>query len=335
MLIRPPRPWQLPENQVTPRSAFLNRRQIMAAGSAAALTGLVGCGNGASEALPSETASGAQTQAASPPAATQGLTYSQTGYAVEDALTPLDAVSGYNNFYEFGVGKDEPARHAHRMSVDPWSVTVDGHAARTGTFALEDVIDMSALEERIYRLRCVEAWSMVIPWIGVPLASVLRRFEPTSDARFVAFETYLDRQEMRGTRFPVLDWPYVEGLRMDEAMNELAFLAVGLYGDVLPNQNGAPVRLVVPWKYGYKSIKSITRISFVSEQPPTSWNIAAPHEYGFYSNVNPNRAHPRWSQRTERVIGGGVFSRRDTEMFNGYADQVAHLYAGMDLIENH
>jgi sulfoxide reductase catalytic subunit YedY len=307
----------------------------MAAGGAAALTGLVGCGNGASEALPGETASAAQTQAASPPPATQGLTYSQTGYAVEDALTPLDAVSGYNNFYEFGVGKDEPARHAHRMSVDPWSVTVDGHAARTGTFALEDVIDMSALEERIYRLRCVEAWSMVIPWIGVPLASVLRRFEPTSDARFVAFETYLDRQEMRGTRFPVLDWPYVEGLRMDEAMNELAFLAVGLYGDVLPNQNGAPVRLVVPWKYGYKSIKSITRISFVSEQPPTSWNIAAPHEYGFYSNVNPNRAHPRWSQRTERVIGGGVFSRRDTEMFNGYADQVAHLYAGMDLIENH
>lgn len=176
---------------------------------------------------------------------------------------------------------------------------------------------------------------MVVPWIGVPLADVLRAFEPTSDARYVAFETYYNPREMRGTRFPVLDWPYVEGLRMDEAMNELAFLAVGLYGDILPNQNGAPVRLVVPWKYGYKSIKSIVKIRFASEQPPTSWNVSAPHEYGFYSNVNPNRSHPRWSQRTERVIGGGVFTRRETEMFNGYEAEVASLYAGMDLIENH
>lgn len=176
---------------------------------------------------------------------------------------------------------------------------------------------------------------MVIPWVGVPLADVLAQFEPTSDARYVQFETYLNRSEMRGTRIPVLDWPYVEGLRMDEAMNELAFVAVGLYGEVLPNQNGAPVRLVVPWKYGYKSIKSITKIRFVSEQPATSWNISAPNEYGFYSNVNPNRAHPRWSQASERVIGSGLFNRRETEMFNGYGEQVAHLYAGMDLIENH
>ncbi|WP_300541579.1 protein-methionine-sulfoxide reductase catalytic subunit MsrP [Maricaulis sp.] len=333
MLFRPRKPWQGRQADVTPKSLYLDRRRIMTAGGALALTGLVGC-NG------SETQADSPTSAAARPAsphapADGGLNYTSTDYSVSDALTPIDAVSGYNNFYEFGVAKEDPARYAHRMTVDPWSIEVEGHAARTGRFALEDVVDFNALEERIYRLRCVEAWSMVIPWIGVPLASVLQQFEPTADARYVAFETYLNRQEMRGTRFPVLDWPYVEGLRMDEAMNELAFLAVGLYGDLLPNQNGAPVRLVVPWKYGYKSIKSIVKIRFVPEQPPTSWNIAAPNEYGFYSNVNPNRAHPRWSQRTERVIGGDLFARRDTEMFNGYGDQVAHLYTGMDLIENH
>ena len=336
MLIKRPRPWQGREADVTPKNLYLDRRRIMQAGGAMALTGLLGCGSSESQAEngflsdTGESVSGAQQ--ADP---VSGLRYAETGYRVSDPLTPYDAVTGYNNFYEFGTSKEDPARYANRMNVDPWSIEVEGHAARTGRFDLQDLIDYSALEERIYRLRCVEAWSMVIPWIGVPLADVLRQLEPTSDARYVAFETYLNRSEMRGTRFPVLDWPYVEGLRMDEAMNELAFLAVGLYGDLLPNQNGAPVRLVVPWKYGYKSIKSITKIRFVSEQPPTSWNIAAPNEYGFYSNVNPNRAHPRWSQASERVIGGSLFSRRETEMFNGYGEQVAGLYAGMDLIENH
>ena len=336
MFIKRSRSWQGREADVTPHNLYLDRRRIMQAGGALALTGLVGCGSSESQAentaASNSTLANSRTQ---PDISTSGLRYRETAYQVSDPQTPYDAVTGYNNFYEFGTSKDDPARYAHRMSVDPWSIEVEGHAARTGTFDLEDLIDYSALEERIYRLRCVEAWSMVIPWIGVPLADVLRRFEPTSDARYVAFETYLNRSEMRGTRFPVLDWPYVEGLRMDEAMNELAFLAVGLYGDLLPNQNGAPVRLVVPWKYGYKSIKSITKIRFVSEQPPPSWNTAAPNEYGFYSNVNPNRAHPRWSQASERVIGGSLFSRRDTEMFNGYGEQVADLYAGMDLIENH
>ena len=328
MFFRTSRPWQARESQVTPKGLFLNRRKIIASGGALALSGLAAC--------EAETASQPSGGAASGSRPTSGaLDYRGTAYDVADTQTPYPAVTGYHNFYEVGVGKDDPARYADAMTTDPWSIEVEGHAGRTGRFALEDVVDFSNLEERIYRLRCVEAWSMVIPWIGVPLAQVLAAFEPTSDARYVQFETKLDHDEMRGTRFRVLDWPYVEGLRMDEAMNELAFLAVGLYGEVLPNQNGAPVRLVVPWKYGYKSIKSIVKIRFVSEQPETSWNRSAPREYGFYSNVNPNRAHPRWSQASERVIGGNVFARRDTEMFNGYAEQVAHMYAGMDLIENH
>ncbi len=325
MLIRKPPLAGVTENDVTPKHLYLNRRKIMAAGGALALTGMT---SACSAQEPDETQ-------AAPRVSDGSLDYSETAYRVTDGdLTPYDAVTGYNNFYEFGTGKDDPARYAGAMTTDPWSVQVDGHAERTGTFNVEDLVDFNALEERIYRLRCVEAWSMVIPWIGVPLSSVLERFRPTSDARYVAFETYLDRSEMRGTRFPVLDWPYKEGLRMDEAMHPLTLMAVGLYGEVLPNQNGAPMRLVVPWKYGFKSIKSISRISFVSEQPPTSWKQSAPREYGFYSNVNPNRSHPRWSQASERIIGAGPFARRDTEMFNGY-DDVASLYAGMDLEENY
>jgi len=325
MLIKRPPLAGVTENDVTPKHLYLNRRKIMAAGGALALTGMT---SACSAQEPEQTpASGRVTGGA--------LEFSQSSYRVTDGdLTPYDAVTGYNNFYEFGTGKDDPARYADAMTTDPWSVRVDGHAERTGTFNVEDLVDFNALEERIYRLRCVEAWSMVIPWIGVPLSSVLERFRPTSDARYVAFETYLDRSEMRGTRFPVLDWPYREGLRMDEAMHPLTLMAVGLYGEVLPNQNGAPIRLVVPWKYGFKSIKSITRISFVADQPPTSWKQSAPREYGFYSNVNPNRSHPRWSQASERIIGAGPFARRDTQMFNGY-DDVASLYAGMDLEENY
>ncbi|MEE2565169.1 protein-methionine-sulfoxide reductase catalytic subunit MsrP [Hyphobacterium marinum] len=326
MLIRNTPSWQLTDKDVTPEHLYLNRRSIMAAGGALAATAFAGAcsAQDSGEAAP-HTAN-----------ADGSLNYATTDYRITDGdLTPVEAVTGYNNFYEFGTGKDDPARYADAMTTDPWSVEVTGHAARTGTFAVEDLVDFSALEERIYRLRCVEAWSMVIPWIGVPLSSILNRFEPTSDARYVAFETYLNREEMRGVRFPVLDWPYREGLRLDEAMNPLAFMAVGLYGNVLPNQNGAPMRLVVPWKYGFKSIKSIVRISFVSEEPVTTWKQSAPREYGFYSNVNPERSHPRWSQASERIIGAGPFARRDTEMFNGYGEAVADLYAGMDLNENY
>jgi sulfoxide reductase catalytic subunit YedY len=324
MLIRKAPPAGLTENDVTPKRLYMNRRKIMAAGGAIALT-----------AACSRTQPDAAAQDTVQPGAGEALSFRETDYAVSDGeLTPYDAVTGYNNFYEFGVNKSDPARYADAMTTDPWSVEIAGHAERTGTFAIEDIIDFNALEERIYRLRCVEAWSMVIPWIGVPLSAVLEQFRPTSEARYVAFETYLNREEMRGVRFPVLDWPYREGLRMDEAMHPLTLMAVGLYGEVLPNQNGAPMRLVVPWKYGFKSIKSISRIRFVSEEPETSWKQSAPREYGFYSNVNPNRAHPRWSQASERVIGAGPFTRRDTEMFNGY-DEVASLYAGMDLNENY
>jgi sulfoxide reductase catalytic subunit YedY len=326
MFIRKPPLAGVTENDVTPEHLYLNRRKIMAAGGAFALTGLT-------SACSAQEPAGAS-EAGRP--VSGGLDFRETDYAVADGdLTPFDAVTGYNNFYEFGTGKDDPARYADAMTTDPWSVEVTGHAENTGTFAVEDLIDFNALEERIYRLRCVEAWSMVIPWVGVPLSSVIERLRPTSDARYVAFETYLNREEMRGVRFPVLDWPYREGLRMDEAMHPLTLMAVGLYGQVLPNQNGAPLRLVVPWKYGFKSIKSIVRISFVSEQPLTTWKQSAPREYGFYSNVNPERPHPRWSQSSERIIGAGPFARRDTEMFNGYADEVASLYAGMDLIENY
>jgi len=317
MLIRRRPTWGLTENDVTPEKLYLDRRQIMKAFGAASAAAVVGSCARADE-VSGDT-----------------LDFSQTDYRVPDDLTPYEAVTSYNNFYEFGTSKSDPAGRAQRMTTDPWSITVEGHAERTGVFAFEDLVPMDALEERIYRLRCVEAWSMVIPWIGVPLAGVLAALGPTSDARYVQFETYLNREEMPATRWPVLDWPYVEGLRLDEAMNPLAFLAVGLYGKALPKQNGAPVRLVVPWKYGYKSIKSIAKIRFVSEEPETSWKRSAPREYGFYSNVNPERDHPRWSQSSERVIGAGVFARRDTEMFNGYADDVASLYADMDLIENH
>jgi len=326
MFIRKPPLAGVTESDVTPEHLYLNRRKIMAAGGAFALTGLT-------SACSAQEPDGGS--AVGRPVS-GGLDFRETDYAVADGdLTPFEAVTGYNNFYEFGTGKDDPARYADAMTTDPWSVEVAGHAENTGTFAVEDLIDFNALEERIYRLRCVEAWSMVIPWIGVPLSSVIERLRPTSDARYVAFETYLNREEMRGVRFPVLDWPYREGLRMDEAMHPLTLMAVGLYGQVLPNQNGAPMRLVVPWKYGFKSIKSIVRISFVSEQPLTTWKQSAPREYGFYSNVNPERPHPRWSQSSERIIGAGPFARRDTEMFNGYADEVASLYADMDLIENY
>ncbi len=253
----------------------------------------------------------------------------KSAYTLDDELTPYDAVTEYNNFYELGTGKRDPAANAKRLKTSPWSVAIEGECAKPGVYDIEDFIKPHKLEERVYRLRCVEAWSMVIPWVGISLADVLKRFEPTSKAKFVEFTSIHDPKNLPGQRVKTLDWPYVEGLRIDEAMHPLSILAVGLYGEVLPNQNGAPMRLVVPWKYGFKSSKSIVRIRFTESMPKTAWNKAGPNEYGFYSNVNPVVDHPRWSQRRERRIG--EFRKRKTLMFNGYAEEVASLYTGMDL----
>lgn len=253
-------------------------------------------------------------------------------YSTDEEPTPKDAITSYNNFYELGTGKGDPQENAKSLKTDPWTITVDGECAKPGKLSIEDFIKPHALEERIYRMRCVEAWSMVIPWVGFELGQAIKRFEPTSKAKYVAFTTIYDPEHLPGQTRPVLDWPYVEGLRMDEAMNPLTLLAVGLYGEAMPNQNGAPIRLVVPWKYGFKGIKSIVKISFTEAQPPTSWNVSGPNEYGFYSNVNPDVDHPRWSQKRERRIG--EFLKQDTLMFNGYGDEVAALYQGMDLEKN-
>jgi methionine sulfoxide reductase catalytic subunit len=296
-------------SEITPRQIYLNRRDWLAAAGA--------------------------TLAASLPlsAAAAALQYTRNArFSTTESPNSFDDASTYNNFYEFGTDKSDPAENAGHFKPQPWSVTISGEAETTGTFRLEDILKPHALEERIYRLRCVEAWSMVIPWVGFPLGDLLKRFKPTSKARYVAFKTVLRPAEMPGQRYRVLDWPYVEGLRIDEAMNPLAILAVGMYGESLPNQNGAPLRLVVPWKYGFKSIKSIVEIRFTERQPPTSWNLSAPGEYGFFANVNPAVDHPRWSQGNERRIGGAFLApRRPTQPFNGYAAQVADLYRGMDL----
>lgn len=253
-------------------------------------------------------------------------------YSSSDKVNSFEDITTYNNFYEFGTSKKDPHKNATQFNPQPWSITVEGECEKPGVFDLEDFIKPAALEERIYRLRCVEGWSMVIPWVGFSLADMLKGFEPTSKARYVEFTTLMDKSRMPGQQRRVLRWPYTEGLRIDEAMNELPFMAVGLYGEVLPNQNGAPIRLVVPWKYGFKSIKSIVKIRFTESQPQTTWNLTGPKEYGFYSNVNPEVDHPRWSQKKERVIGASFWEpKRETLMFNGYAEQVAHLYKGMDL----
>ena len=250
-------------------------------------------------------------------------------------VNSYEDITQYNNYYEFGTRKDDPARNAHRLTTAPWNVQIDGMVDNPGDYAMADIMNAMTIEERIYRFRCVEAWSMVVPWNGFELADLLDMAGVQEGAKYVAFETALRPDEMPGVRFPVLDWPYVEGLRLDEAMHPLTIMATGIYGKPIPNQNGAPMRLVVPWKYGYKSIKSIVRITLTDQQPPTSWNKSQSSEYGFYSNVNPTVDHPRWSQATERRIGGGLFSRRqDTLMFNGYEEEVASLYQGMDLSAN-
>ena len=261
----------------------------------------------------------------------------ESPFSTGETPNSYEDITTYNNFYEFGTGKGDPAVNARDFKPRPWTVTVDGHAEKTGTFDFDDFVRPYDLEERIYRMRCVEAWSMVIPWVGISLAEVVKHHQPTSKAKFVAFETLHDRERMPGQKgfFSSLGWPYREGLTIEEATNALPILAVGLYGEVIPNQNGAPIRLVVPWKYGFKGIKSIVRISFTEQQPPCTWNMAQPNEYGFYANVNPNVDHPRWSQARERRIGAGLFaSKQPTLMFNGYGEHVAHLYKGLDLKRN-
>jgi sulfoxide reductase catalytic subunit YedY len=309
-------------SEITSRSVYLRRREFL---TGAAAAGLIA---GLSPAFLRDAQAAPMKGAPSPLSTT------------DETLTPLKDVTTYNNFYEFGTDKGDPAKNAHTLKTAPWKVKVDGLVNKGADYDLQDLIRDIALEERIYRMRCVEGWSMVIPWVGIPLASVLKRVEPQGSAKFVAFETLVRPAEMNGQRgyFQALPWPYKDGLRMDEAMHPLTILAVGLYGETMPNQNGAPIRLVVPWKYGFKSIKSIARISLTETQPTISWQEQNAREYGFYSNVNPQVDHPRWSQATERRIGegSGLFvRRRPTLMFNGYGDQVASLYAGMDLKKFH
>jgi methionine sulfoxide reductase catalytic subunit len=319
----------LPKDEVTPEPLFRGRREFLkdsllftatSVGVGLGLTSLLR--GGRAEPPPSEAAAAAPELEIA-----RGSSFSTT-----ETRTPFGDVTTYNNFYEFGLDKGEPARRAQGLRTRPWTVTIDGEVAKPQTVDVDQLRRWFPLEERVYRMRCVEAWSMVIPWIGFPLGDLLKRVEPTSRARYVAFTTLLDPKQMPEQSGRVLDWPYVEGLRLDEAMHPLAILAVGLYGRVLPNQNGAPIRLVVPWKYGFKGIKSIVRIQLTTAQPPTTWSAAAPDEYGFFANVNPSVDHPRWSQASERRIG--ELQRRPTLPFNGYADQVASLYAGMDLRRN-
>ena len=321
MIIRVRKSHDIPESRVTPRDLYMERRRFLTAGvSAFAGLYLGGCDVNGSDSTAGSSAS------ARPASANNGpLTAAD--------LTPREHVTSYNNFIELGSGKDAPARNAGQLVTRPWTLRVDGECEAPGDIGIEDILAHFDQEERIYRLRCVEAWAMVIPWKGFPLGGLLQRFRPTSSARYVAFETLDDPAMLPGQRRRgIYDWPYTEGLRMDEAMHPLTILATGLYGDDLPNQNGAPLRLVVPWKYGFKSIKSIVRISFTERQPPTLWNQLQGDEYGFFANVNPEVDHPRWSQRQHRVIGAGLFEpREETLMLNGYADEVAHLYDGMDL----
>jgi len=311
---------QIASSEITPESVWLNRRNLMKAAAAGA--GLVAAG----ETMADSSAPLALDFASAP---------DDSAFKAKEDLTPYEAATTYNNFYEFGTNKSDPARYAAAMTTDPWEIKVGGLVKKPGKLHLEDILGGFDLEERIYRFRCVEAWSMVVPWIGFPLSTLLERFEPETGGKFVEFKTLYRRSEMRGTRSftSIIDWPYREGLRMDEAMNPLTLMTVGLYGKTLPNQSGAPLRLIVPWKYGFKNIKSIVEINVTDRQPKTSWQELAPQEYGFYANVNPEVSHPRWSQAYERRLPSSLFNpnRVKTQMFNGYGEQVAGMYKGMDL----
>ena len=308
----------IPHSEITPESVYLRRREIMKS------AGLLGTALLLNPWL-------------SASASIKIGDYRKKVISLDEDLTPEKHATSYNNFYEFGTDKEDPKEYSTKFNTDDWKITVGGECEKPGTYALEDLIKPFDVEERIYRLRCVETWSMVIPWLGIPLASIIKSLQPTSKAKYVAFKTLHDPKQMPGQNRSVLEWPYREGLRIDEAVNPLTLFAIGMYGKTMPNQNGAPIRLVIPWKYGFKSIKSIVRIDFVEEQPQASWNMFSAQEYGFYSNVNPNVKHPRWSQKKEHRITGSLLDRLnkfDTQIFNGYGEEVAHLYDGMDLRVN-
>jgi methionine sulfoxide reductase catalytic subunit len=324
MLIRSRDESEPAPSEITPRDVWRRRRVLLQAAAA-------GVAVASPQWLAAQTAGkAAKASGGAPP---PKLAAAPSPLSTDEPKTSYKDVTTYNNFYEFGLDKDDPAKFSHRMQVRPWTVAIEGEVAKPRRIGIDELMKLAPLEERVYRMRCVEGWSMVIPWIGYSLSALIRAVEPTGNAKYIQFDTLADRETMPGLRSSVLEWPYVEGLRLDEANHPLTLLTLGLYGDVLPNQNGAPVRIVVPWKYGFKSGKSIVRIRFVEKQPINSWNRSAPQEYGFYSNVNPEVSHPRWSQATERRIGedGFLTRKRPTLMFNGYAGQVASLYAGMDL----
>ncbi|MBI3668389.1 MAG: protein-methionine-sulfoxide reductase catalytic subunit MsrP [Acidobacteria bacterium] len=315
------KPASIPSSEITPQSVYLNRRKFLAGVSLAGAA--LATGRGLLEMVSPLTTvqAGAKLNAVL-----------KSPFSTPEKQTPYNDVTHYNNFYEFGTSKEAPAERARNFKTSPWTLSIEGLVNKPRTYDLDAILKIAPLEERIYRHRCVEGWSIVVPWIGFPLNALLKQVEPLSKAKFVAFQSFYDPQQMPVARYAGIPFPYVEGLRMDEALHPLAILCVGMYGETLPNQDGAPIRLVVPWKYGFKSIKSVVKIRFVEQQPPTTWNLATPREYGFYSNVNPNVDHPRWSQAKERRLG--EFFKRPTLMFNGYGDQVAQLYAGMDLRKN-
>lgn len=324
MLIK--RPGDIPTSEITDESVYMKRRELLKTAGIVTAGGLAGV-------LTSR--SGLATQTALEATGQELAGVKASPFSTDEPPNTWSDITTYNNYYEFGTGKDDPVRQARDFKPRPWTVSVKGECDKPGSYNYEDLVSPHTLEERIYRLRCVEAWSMVIPWVGIPLASIIKQFEPNSDAKYVRFKTLHDSSRMPGQRRRVLNWPYEEGLTIEEAMHPLTLMAVGLYGRELPNQNGAPMRLVVPWKYGFKSIKAIAEISFTRRRPRSSWEQSLPSEYGFYANVNPDVAHPRWSQARERAIGAGVFSsKKPTQMFNGYGDQVASLYAGLDLRKN-
>jgi sulfoxide reductase catalytic subunit YedY len=318
-------------SEITPKEVFEDRRKFLQQAGFGVLAGATGLltlpVNAATSKLPAQ------------PKINSSLLklpdFSKTKYGAGEKLTSYEDVTTYNNYYEFGTGKDEPAVHSKLFKPTPWSVSIEGQVKKNKSISIEDILKLAPLEERIYRMRCVEGWSMVIPWVGFPLAQLIKWAEPNSNAKYVEFISLADPQQMPGTNLPILDWPYVEGLRMDEAMNPLTIMAVGLYGESLPNQNGAPMRLVVPWKYGFKGSKAIVKIRFTEKMPVTTWMKAGPSEYGFFANVNPQVDHPRWTQSSEKRIGAGLFAGRiKTQMFNGYTEQVGQMYAGMDLRKN-
>ena len=311
---------EIPYSEVTPKEVYANRRRFLQAMGLAGAAAIVGR---------------EMWSLAAPPAAhaTTQLSFVKGPFSTAEKITPENDVTHYNNFYEFGTGKGDPAKNAQHFNTSNWVVSVEGDVKNKRKFTMEEILKLAPLEERIYRHRCVEAWSIVVPWIGYSFSTLIKLVEPTAKAKFVAFQSYYSPSQMPEASYAGIEFPYVEGLRLDEAMNPLMLLCVGMYGETLPNQDGAPVRMVIPWKYGFKSIKSIVKIKFQGSEPPTTWNLAAPNEYGFYSNVNPHVDHPRWSQAKERRLGE-IF-RRDTLMFNGYGDQVASMYAGMDLKKNY